>query len=81
MDTRACHVLQSCLTVTPGTAARQAPLSMGFSRILQRVSMPSSRDHPYPGIEPTSLMPPALAGGSFTTRPTREAQTGMRVVD
>ena len=36
--------------------------------------MPSSGDLPHPGIEPTSLRSPALAGGFFTTRATWEAQ-------
>ena len=31
--------------------------------------MPSSRDVPDSGIEPVSLMSPALAGGLFTTEP------------
>ena len=35
--------------------------------------MPSSGDLPNPGIEPTPLMSPALAGGFFTTSATREA--------
>ena len=29
--------------------------------------MPFSRGLPDPGVEPTSLAPPALAGGFFTT--------------
>ena len=37
------------------------------ARILQWVAMPSSGDLPDPGIEPTSLVSPALAGGFFTT--------------
>ena len=36
--------------------------------------MPSSRDLPNPGIEPMSLMSPALAGGFFSTSTTWEAQ-------
>ena len=35
---------------------------------------PSPEDLPDPGIEPESLMPPALAGGFFTTSITWEAQ-------
>ena len=35
---------------------------------------PSPEDLPDPGIEPVSLMPPALAGGFFTTSITWEAQ-------
>ena len=44
------------------------------ARTLEWVAMLSSRDLPNPGIEPTSLMSPALAGGFFTTRATWEAQ-------
>ena len=49
--------------------ARQAPLSMGFSRprMLQWVAMPFSRNLLDPGIKPVSLMSPALAGRFFTT--------------
>ena len=35
------------------------------ARILEWVAMPSSRDLPNPGIKPTSLMFPALAGQLF----------------
>ena len=35
---------------------------------------PSPGDLPNPGIEPTSLMSPALAGGFFTTSATWEPQ-------
>ena len=35
--------------------------------------MPVYRDLPNPGIEPASLMSPALAGGSFTTAAVWEA--------
>ena len=63
------HV-QLCATLW--TVARQAPLSMAIlqARMLEWVAMPSSRDLPNPGIEPVSLMSPALAGGLFTTRAT-----------
>ena len=57
--------------VTPWTIAHQTSLSMGIlqARILEWVAMPSpSGDLPDPGIEPASLMSPALAGGFFTTR-------------
>ena len=36
------------------------------ARILECVAMPSSRGLPDPGIEPASLVSPALAGGFFT---------------
>ena len=55
--------------------ACQAPLSLGIlqARILESVVIPFSRDLPDPGIEPTSFMSPALAGGFFTTSATWEA--------
>ena len=37
---------------------------------------PPPEDLPNPGIEPTSLMSPALAGGYFTTSATWEATGG-----
>ena len=57
------------------TAALQAPLSMGFSRqeYWSGLPFPPPGDRPDPGIEPTSLMSPALAGRFFTTSTTWEA--------
>ena len=40
------------------------------ARILEWVAVPSSKDIPDPGIEPESLMSPALAGRFFTTSTT-----------
>ena len=62
------------LCVTPLTAAHQAPLSMEFSReeYWSRLLCPPPGDLPDPGIKPTSLMSPALAGGFFTTSATWE---------
>ena len=58
------------LTVTPRTIACQAPLSTGFPRKEYWSQLdPSSRDLPDPGIELTSPVSPALAGGFFTTEP------------
>ena len=56
--------------------ARQAPLSMGFSRQehWSGLSCPPPEGLPDPGIKPTSLRSPALAGGFFTTSATWEAQ-------
>ena len=56
--------------------ARQAPLSMGFSRQehWSGLSCPPPEGLPDPGIKPTSLRSPALAGGFFTTSTTWEAQ-------
>ena len=60
------------LFATPWTAACQAPVSIRFSR---QVGLPSPPlgDLPDPGIKPTSLVSPALAGGFFTTSATWEA--------
>ena len=51
------------------TVTRQALLTMKFSRheYWSGLPFPSPVDLPNPGIEPTSLMFPALAGGLFTT--------------
>ena len=43
------------------------------ARIVEWVVVPSSRDLHDPGIELVSLMPPALAGGFFTTSATCKA--------
>ena len=55
----------------PWTVAHPVPLSMGFPRQEYWSGWPSPApgDLPDPGIEPTSLMSPSLAGGSFTTEP------------
>ena len=58
-------VAQLCLTFAiPWTVACQASLSMGFSRqeYWSGLPFPSPGDRPEPGIEPTSLGSPALAG-------------------
>ena len=64
------------LFVTPWTVACQAPLSMGSSRqeYWSGLPCPPPGDLPDPGIEPVSLLSPALAGGFFTTSATWEAQ-------
>ena len=60
------------LFATLWTVACQVPLSMGFSRqeYGSGLSCPSPGDLPDPGMEPTSLGSPALAGGFFTTNTT-----------
>ena len=52
-----------------------APLSMEFSRQehWDGLPFPPPGDLPNPGIEPGSLVTPALAGGFFTTSATWEA--------
>ena len=62
------------LFAIPWTVAHRAPLSMGFSRQEYWSGLPSPpADLPDPGIEPESLLAPALAGGFFTTNATWEA--------
>ena len=65
-----------CATPSPPSRPRdyiahQAPLSMEFSRqeYWNGLPFPSPGDLPHPGIEPASLVPPALAGGFFVTAP------------
>ena len=55
------------LVATPWT--RQTPLSVGFFRqeYWGWLPFPPLGDLPDPGIEPTSLVSPALAGGFFTS--------------
>ena len=55
--------------MTPCTVAHQGPLPMEFSRqeYWSGVPFPPPGDHPDPGIIPESIVPPALAGGFFTT--------------
>ena len=56
----------------PWTIALQAPLAMELSKqeYWSGLPFPSPRTSSNPGIEPTSLASPALAGGFFTTVPT-----------
>ena len=63
------------LCATPWTVARQASLSMGFSRqeYWSGLPCPPPGDLPTPGMEPVSRMSTALAGGFFTTSATRKA--------
>ena len=60
------------LFATPWTVALQAPLSVGFSRQenWSGLPFPTLGDLPNPGIESSSIMSPALAGGFFTARAT-----------
>ena len=64
------------LFATLWTIAHQAPLSMGFSRqeYWNGLPCPPPGDLPDLGIEPASLMSPALPGRFFTTSTTWEAQ-------
>ena len=58
---------QLCLFATPRTVACQAPLSMGFSRqeYWSGLPCPPPGDLPDPGIEPMSLVSPALRADSL----------------
>ena len=64
--------LLSCvqLFATPWTVTCQAPLSMRFSRqeYWSGLPLPLPGDLPDPGIEPESLIFPALADRFFTTK-------------
>ena len=70
------------LFVTPWTVVRQPPLSMGFSRqeYWSGLPCPPPRDLSDPGIEPKSLLSPALAQGFFTTSATWEAPYGATLL-
>ena len=61
---------------TPWTIARQAPLSMGFSRQEYWSGLP----YPSPGINPVPLMSAALIARFFTTSATWEAR-GLHWID
>ena len=65
------HSVVSNTLVTPQTVARQAPLSMGFSRqeYWSGLPFPPPGDLPNPGIKPMSSTSTALVGGFFTTEP------------
>ena len=80
------HLIEPCvlsrfsrvqLFAFPWTVAHQALLSMGFSRQehWSGLPCPPPGDRPDSGIEPISLLSPALAGGFFTTSITWEAMT------
>ena len=69
-------VMQLCPTLGhPWTVACQAPLSMEFfqARTLEWVAISFSRAFSDPGMEPTSLVSPAVAGGFSTTSTTWKA--------
>ena len=67
-------LVQLYLTVASWTLAHQAPLSMEFSRqeYWSGLPFPTPGDLPDPGMESSSLVSPARAGGFFTTAPPRE---------
>ena len=65
------------LFATLWTVARKAPLSMEFFRqeYWSGLPCPPPGDLPDAGMEPTSLVCSALAGGFFTSSSTWEAHT------
>ena len=64
------------LFATPQTVACQAPLVHGIfqARILEWGAISYSKGYSQPGIEPTSLAPPALVGRFFTSSAIWEAK-------
>ena len=71
LDTDLCVLSCVWLFATPWTVAHQAPLFMEFSRkeYWSGLSFPPPGDLSNPGIQPSSLVSPALAGRFFTTAP------------
>ena len=69
-----CSVVSDSLRPHELYVACQAPLSMGFSRqeYWSELPFPISGHLPNPGIEPTSLVSPALEGKFFITSATLE---------
>ena len=66
-----CSVVSDSFVI-PQTVALQTPLFMVFPRqeYWNGLAFPSPGDLPNPGIEPMSLMSPALEGGFFTSSTT-----------
>ena len=74
---------QSCWTLCdPIDCSPPGSLFMGFSRqeYWSELLCPSPRDLPDPGVQPASLMSPALAGRFFTTSATWEVQPQRRQI-
>ena len=71
------HFSRVLLCMTLWTVAPKAALSMGFSRQdgWSGLPFPPPRDLLHPGMEPESLLTPALAGRFFTTRAAWEVAT------
>ena len=71
MGKQCTHSRMCPIFTTPWTVARQAPLSMGFSRqeYWSGFPLPLPGDLHAPGIEPMSPVAPALASGFFAIEP------------
>ena len=78
----ACTLSHVQLFATLWAVVHHGILSMGFSRqkYWYGLPFPSPRDLRSPGLEPESLMSPALAGRLFTTSATWEAPYGLKEV-
>ena len=74
-----CALSRVRLFMTPWTVTRQVHLSMEFSRqeYQSELPFPSPGDLPDSGIEPVSLVSPALAGRFFTTEPPGKSNSGL----
>ena len=75
------HFSHVQLSATLWTVALQGPLSIEFSRqeYWSGLPFPPSEDLPNPGIEPVSLLSPAVAGGFFTTNASWEVLTVLDI--
>ena len=85
VEGKECACVLSCfssvrLFATLWTVAHQAPLAMGFPRQehWNGLPCPPPGDLVDPGIEPTSLASPALAGGFVTAEPQGRTEEGKR---
>ena len=67
------------LFASPWTIAHQAPLPMEFFRqeYWRGLPFPTAGDLPNQGIEPMSLVSPALADRFFTTMPPGKSEKGI----
>ena len=67
--------------MTPWTVARQAPLSMGFSRkeYWSELPFPPPGDLPDPGIKLTSPMSPALQTNSLPIEPSGKLYSAVEI--
>ena len=72
------HFSRVRLFMSLWTVTLQAPLLMGFSRqeYWSGLPCPPPGHLPDPGIKPTTLTPPTLAGRFFTTRASWDALGG-----
>ena len=75
------HFSHAQLFATSWAVVHHGILSMGFSRqkYWYGLPFPSPRDLRSPGLEPESLMSPALAGQFFTTSATWEAPRKAKI--